>query len=76
MQKDREIQLVRRQNCQIAANEKKKIIAIPIVAGALGPITKNFEKYIESLSIVIRIEHVEKSALLGTAKIIWKVLSC
>ena len=33
---------------------------------ALGAITK-FEKYIESLGIEIRIEHVQKSTLLGTA---------
>ena len=48
---------------------------IPIVVGALGGITTNFEKYIESLGIEIRTEHVQKSALLGTAKIIGKVLS-
>ena len=48
---------------------------IPIVVGALGTITAKFE-YIESLGIEIRIEHVQKSALLGTARIIRKVLSC
>ena len=35
-----------------------------------------FEKYIESLGIEIKIEHVQKSALLGTARIIRKVPSC
>ena len=49
---------------------------IPIVGGALGTIMTKFEKYIESLGIEIRIDHVQKSALLGTARMIRKVLSC
>ena len=52
---------------------RKKVVVISIVVGALGTITTKFEKYIESLGIEIRIEHVQKSALLGTARII-KVL--
>ena len=54
----------------------KKVIVIPIVVGALGTITTKFKNYIESLGIEIRIEHVQKLALLGTARIIIKVLSC
>ena len=54
----------------------KKVVGIPIVVGALGTITTKFEKYIESLGIEIRIEHVPKSALLGAARIIRKLLSC
>ena len=55
--------------------QMKKVALIPIVVGALGTITTKFEsKYIESLGIEIRIEHVQKSALLGTARIIRKVL--
>ena len=49
---------------------------IPIVVGALGTITTKFTKYIESLGIKIRNEHVQKSALLGTARTKRKVLSC
>ena len=47
------------------------------VVGALGTITATarFENYIESLGIEIRIEHVQKSALLGTARIIRKLVS-
>ena len=56
--------------------QMKKVIVIPIVVGVLGAITTKFEKYIESLEIKIRIENVQKSALLGTARIIRKVLSC
>ena len=49
---------------------------IPVVVEALGTITTKFEKYIESLGIEIRIEHVQKSVLLGTAGVIRKVLPC
>ena len=56
--------------------QMKKVVLIPIVLGTLGTITTKFEIYIESLRIEIRIEHVQKSALLGTAKIIIKVLPC
>ena len=54
----------------------QKVAVIPIVDGALGTTTTKFEKYIESLGIEIRIEHVQKLALLGTARIIRKILSC
>ena len=54
----------------------KKLIVIPFVVATFGAITAMFEKYIESLGIEIRIEHFQKSALLGTARIIRKVLSC
>ena len=54
----------------------KKVVVIPIVVvGALGIITTKFEKYMESLRIEIKIEHVQKSALLGTVRII-SALSC
>ena len=55
--------------------QMKKIVVIPIVVGALGTITTKLEKYIKSLGIEIRIEHIQKSALLGTARIIRKVKS-
>ena len=54
----------------------KKVAVIPIVVGALGTITTKFEKYIERLGIEIRIERVQKSALLATARIIRNVRSC
>ena len=56
--------------------QMKKVVVIPIVVGALGTITTKFEKSIESLGTEIRIEHIQKSALLGTTRIIRKVLSC
>ena len=49
--------------------QMKKVLVTPIVVGALGTIATKFEKYVESIGIQIRIEHVQKSALLGTARI-------
>ena len=54
----------------------EKVVVISIVVRALGTITTTFEKCIESLGIEIRIEHVQKSVYLGTARTIRKVLSC
>ena len=50
----------------------KNVVVIHIRVEALRVITTKFEKYIESLGIEIRIEHVQKSALLRTARIIRK----
>ena len=53
----------------------KNAFVILIVVGTLGTMTTKFEEYIESLGIEIRIKHVHKSALLGTARITRKLLS-
>ena len=53
----------------------KRVVVISAVVGAIGTITKRFEEYFESLGIEIRIEHVQKSALLGTARIFRNVLT-
>ena len=55
--------------------QMKKVTLIPIVAEALGAITKTFGNYIESVGIEIITEHVGISALLGTARKTRKVLS-
>ena len=56
--------------------QMKKVLVIPIGVGVLTAITKKFEKCIESLGIEVRIEHVQKLSLLGTARIIREVLPC
>ena len=45
-----------------------------IVIGSLGTITNNFESWLEKLNLKSSIELMQKAALLGTAKIIRKVL--
>ena len=47
---------------------------IPIIVVALGTVSKELENYIEQLGITIRLEHLQKTALLGTARILRKVL--
>ena len=58
----------------------KEVIVIPVVVGALGAISTGFEKYIAAIGIEMRGEHAqknpEKTALLGTAKILKLVLGC
>ena len=56
--------------------QMEKVLVLLIVVGALGAITTKLEKYIQILGIEITIKHVQKSALLGTTRIIRKGLSC
>lgn len=46
----------------------------PIVIGALGAVTDMFEKYTRKLNVTIRLEVIQKGALLGTAGLLWKGL--
>ena len=52
----------------------RKVEVIPVVIGALGTVTKHFEKWIEKLDLDLTIEALQKASLLGTARIIRKVL--
>ena len=53
----------------------RKVEVIPVVIGALGTVTKHFEKWIEKLDLDLTNGALEKPCLLGTAKMIRKVLS-
>jgi hypothetical protein len=48
----------------------KKVEVIPIVVGALGAVSNKLDKWIEKLGIHIRTELLQKTALLGTARIL------
>ena len=52
----------------------KKIDVILVVLGALGSVTKNFEKYVDKIGIKTGLHTVQKTKLLGTARILRKVL--
>ena len=52
----------------------KDVEVIPVVIGALGTVTKQFEKWIQKLDLEITVEMLQKLCLLGTARIIQKVL--
>ena len=47
-----------------------------MVVGALGSTSKKPKKYIEELGVVISTAIMQKTALLGTAFILRKVLDC
>ena len=47
---------------------------ILIVIGTLGAIKAWFEKYLKEVGIEMRVEHVQKTALLGTARVLRLVL--
>ena len=53
----------------------RKVIVVPVVIGALGGVSVNFKEYVKRIGVNVRLEVVQKTALLGTAKILRKVLS-
>ena len=56
--------------------DMKEVIVISVVVGALSAISTGFEKYIAAIGIKMRVEHAQKTALLGTAMILRLVLRC
>ena len=52
----------------------KEVTIVPLIIGALGTIGKNFEGWLKKIEIECSIELLQKACLLGTAKIIRKVL--
>ena len=52
----------------------KEVTIVPLIIGALGTIGKNFERWLKKIEIECSIELLQKACLLGTAKIIRKVL--
>ena len=52
----------------------KMIEVVPVVIGALGSVTKGFNRWIEKLEILLSVGVMQKTALLGTARILRKVL--
>ena len=47
---------------------------IPLVAGSLGAIHKQFGNRLKQISVTVGTAQVQKTALLGTARILRKVL--
>ena len=52
----------------------KKVQLIPIMIGALGMISKKVEMWLGKIAVNIRTETLQKSTLLGTARILRKAL--
>ena len=55
--------------------QMNKVTVVPVKIGALGVISDKFKRYIENLNVKIALETIQKTALLGTARILRNVLS-
>jgi len=53
-------------------NVKTKVI--PVIKGATGTISKSFRKYVSNIPGKHEVEELQKTAILGTAHILRKVL--
>ena len=53
----------------------RKVIVVPVVIGALGALSVNFKEYMKRIGVKVTLEVIQKTALLGTAKILRKVPS-
>ena len=78
--KDKELEKVKKY--QLLKDEiakvwhmRKVIIVVPVVIGALEAVSVNFKKYMKQIGVKVSLEVIQKTALLGTAKILRKVLS-
>ena len=52
----------------------KRVGVIPGVIGALGTVSRKLEKWIDRLGIKLKIEHLQKTLILGAARILRKTL--
>ena len=77
--KDKELEKVKKY--QLLKDEiakvwqMRKVIVVPVVIGALGAVSVNFKEYMRQIGVKVRLAVIQKTALLGTAKILRKVLS-
>ena len=53
---------------------KVKAKVIPIVLGTLGTVTRSLSNYIKEIGLKTQIKLIQKSVLLGTARVLRKVL--
>ena len=52
----------------------REVVIVPVIVEALGIISNTFEKWLEKLEIDVQIPLLQKACLLGTGKILRKVL--
>ena len=50
------------------------IKVIPVIIGATGTISKSFRKYVSNIPGKHEVKELQKTAILGTVHILWKVL--
>ena len=77
--KEKELEKV--EKYQLLKNEiakvwcMRKVIVVPVVIGALGAVSVNFKEHMKRIGVNVKLEVIQKTALLGTAKILRKVLT-
>ena len=78
--KDKEHEKV--EKCQLLKDEgakvwrMRKVIVVPVVIRALGTVSVNFGEYMKRISANMKLEVLQKRALLRTAKILEKRRPC
>ena len=70
LSEDKNLDLAR----EIKTPRNMKVTIVPIVIGALGTVTKRLLKGLEDLEIGRRVETIQTTALLRTARILRRVL--
>ena len=76
--KDKELEKI--EKYQLLKDEFAKVwhtwkVIVVFVTGALGAISVNFKEYVKPIGVNVRLEVIQKTALLGIAKLPRKVLS-
>ena len=54
--------------------KQKHVFVVPVIIGALGTIGKNFDSWIKKLKLEKKKHLMQRACLLGTSKILRKVL--
>ena len=52
----------------------RRVTVVPVIIGALGTVSKDMEKWLAEIGVACRLESLQKARLLGTARILRKVL--
>ena len=52
----------------------RMVVIVPIMIGALGAVTSNFAKYLDSIHCSLSVSKLQKTALLGSARILRMVM--
>ena len=51
-----------------------RVTVVPIIIGALGTVPKDLKRWLAETGVTCRLEILERTCLLGTARILRKVL--
>ena len=77
MQKEAEKKLKYKSLCiEIQRMWNLKCTIVPVIIGATGTVTRSLGKHLETVPGKHSIDSLQKTAVLGTAHIIRKVLQC